>query len=294
MVLTQERANAKLWIVAKLSALALAAIFVVSPASESRADVWTWLTDLVTNRSDSEATLSGDDLPPGAIATKDGERRVLHLGRDILELYPSTAITIEESGPNARIHLISGTVRVIAAKRKKGQALRVHTLMLVATVKGTDFEVSATGKGAAVSVYEGRVAVKATGRVGGIDVTPGKTATVTSAEGTPDLGPTPTGGAAAATKALSRPSKANAASRDDSGDDGDRGFNKDVKATSRSSPANGAGSGSGDDGEGEGGDGEGGEEGEGEGGDGDGEGGDGEGGESGDDGEGGEDGDDDD
>ena len=291
MFLTQERAKAKLWIVARLSALALATLLVVAPASESRADVWNWLTGLVTDHPDSEPALSLDELPPGAIATKSGERRVLHLGRDILELYPSTAITIEESGPHTSVRLISGTVRVIAAKRKKGQAFSVRTLMLVATVKGTEFEVSATRKGSAVSVYEGRVAVKATGRIGGIDVTPGKTATVASAKDAPALGPTPTGGAAAATKALGRPSKANSTTRDNSDDDDNGGFNNDVKATSRGGPGNGAGSGpgggasgGGSSGSGSGGDGEGGE---------DGEGGDGEGGEGGDDGEGGEGGDDD-
>ena len=143
-------------------------------------------------------------MPPDAIVTKGGETRVLRLGRDILELYPSTAVAIEQTGPDTSVRLITGTVRVTVAKRKKGQAFNVRTLLLVATVKGTEFEVSATGNGSAVSVYEGRVAVKATGRVGGIDVTPGKTATVTSAEDAPALGPTPAGGAAAAAKALGR------------------------------------------------------------------------------------------
>ena len=77
------------------------------------------------------------------------------------------------------VRLITGTVRAKVAKRKKGQTFDVRTLMLVATVKGTEFEVSATAKASAVSVYEGRVAVKAAARVGGVDVTPGKTATVT-------------------------------------------------------------------------------------------------------------------
>ncbi len=208
MFLTRERVKAKLWIVARLSACALAAVFFVAASSRSRADVWDWLTDLVQAHPDTEpAALSVDALPPDAIVTKGGETRVLRLGRDILELYPSTAVAIEQTGPDTSVRLITGTVRVTAAKRKKGQAFNVRTLLLVATVKGTEFEVSATGNGSAVSVYEGRVAVKATGRVGGIDVTPGKTATVTSAEDAPTLGPTPAGGAAAATKALGRASQ---------------------------------------------------------------------------------------
>ena len=184
-------------------------------------------------------------LPPDAIVTKGGETRVLRLGRDILELYPSTAVAIEQTGPDTSVRLITGTVRVKAAKRKKGQAFNVRTLLLVATVKGTEFEVSATGNGSAVSVYEGRVAVKATGRVGGIDVTPGKTATVTSAEDAPALGPTPAGGAAAATKALGRASKASSTSGGSDDDDGGRSDNKDVNTTGRGTPSKGAGSGSG-------------------------------------------------
>jgi hypothetical protein len=291
MFLTRERAKAKLWIVARLSAWALTAVFAVALPAQGRADVWDWLTGLVQTHPDAEpVALSA--LPPDAIVTKDGEKRVLTLGRDILELHPSTAVAIEETGSNTSVRLITGTVRVTAAKRKKGQAFTVRTLMLVATVKGTEFEVSATGNGSAVSVYEGRVAVKATGGVGGVDVTPGKTATVASTEDSPALGPTPAGGAAAATKALGRAAKASSTSGGSEDDDGGRGDNKDIKAVSRSTSGKGVGSGSGD-GSGSGGDG--GEDGDGEGGEGDdGEGG-GEGGEDGDGegGEGGEDGDDD-
>jgi hypothetical protein len=290
MFLTRERVKAKLWIVARLSACALAAFFVVAFPSQSRADVWDWLTDLVQTHPDAEpAALSA--LPPDAIVTKSGEKRVLRLGRDILELYPSTAVAIEETGPDTSVRLITGTVRVKAAKRKKGQAFSVRTLLLVATVKGTEFEVSATGDGSAVSVYEGRVAVKATGRVGGIDVTPGKSATVTSAEEAPAVGSTPVGGAAAAAKALGRASKANSTSGGSHDDDDGRSDNKDVNTTGRGTPSKGAGSesgsggGSGSSGDsGEGGDAEGGEGGDGEGG---------EGSEGGEGGEGGEDGDDD-
>ena len=293
MFLTRERAKAKLWIVARLSACALAAFLVVAFPGQGRADVWDWLTDLVRVHPDHEsAALSADVLPPDAIVTKAGETRVLRLGRDILKLYPSTAVAIEQSGPDTSVRLITGTVRVTAAKRKKGQAFNVRTLLLVATVKGTEFEVSATGGGSAVSVYEGRVAVKATGSVGGVDVMPGKTATVSSAEDAPALGATPAGGAAAAAKALGRAAEAGSPSGGSDDDDGGRS-DKDVITTGRSAPSQGAGSGpsggsgssgesgergeSGESGEGEGGDGE----------DGDGEGGEGEGG------EGGEDGDDD-
>jgi hypothetical protein len=287
MFLTRERAKAKLCIVAKLSAWALLAAFVVALPAQGRADVWDWLTGLVQTHPDAEpVALSA--LPPDAIVTKSGEKRVLTLGRDILELYPSTAVAIEETGSNTSVRLITGTVRVTAAKRKKGQTFGVRTLLLVATVKGTEFEVSATGDGSAVSVYEGRVAVKATGRVGGIDVTPGKTATLTSAEDAPALGPTPAGGAAAATKALGRAAKAGSTPGGSDDDNSGRSDSKAVNTTGRSAPSKGAGSGSGAGSGGGSGGGSGSGGGDGEGGDGD----DGEGGD-GDDNEGGEDGDDD-
>lgn len=249
MVLTQERAMAKLWKAARLAASALLAFLIVAHPNQSQADVWNWLTDVVTDHPDAEAAALSGELPPGAIVTKDGETRVLRMGRDILELYPSTAVTIEETGPNTSVRLITGTVRAKVAKRKKGQAFDVRTLMLVATVKGTDFEVSATRHGSAVSVYEGRVAVKALGRVGGIDVTPGKTASVTDAEEAPRLGPTPPGGAPAA---LGRSSRANSVSDGDDDDD-DRDYNKDIKSTGRGTSGVSSGSGSGSDNDGEGG-----------------------------------------
>jgi hypothetical protein len=280
MFLTRGRAKAKLWPAARFALIALVSFLAVAHPSESRADVWNWLTGLVTAHPDSEAELSGMELPPDAIVTKDGETRVLRLGRDVLELHPSTAVTIEKTGSSTSVRLITGTVRVKVAKRTKSQRFDVRTLMLVATVKGTDFEVSTSRSGSAVSVHEGRVAVKATSRVGGIDVTPGRTATVTGTEKAPTLGPTPSGGATAAVKALGRPAKSRAASRGgDEDDDGGRDHNKDMQPTGRNAAGAGVGSGGGSDSDGGGGDGEGG----------DGEGGDGEGG----DGEGGDDGDDD-
>jgi hypothetical protein len=72
------------------------------------------------------------------------------------------------------------------------------------------------GDASAVSVYEGRVAVKAVGQIGGMDVTPGKTATAARGDREPTLGKTPGGGAPAAAKARSAPeSKQAAAPADD-------------------------------------------------------------------------------
>jgi hypothetical protein len=265
--------------------------FLMTWSFEARADFWGWVTDIVTEPSDhepEEVSLQRMALPPDAIVTAPGEIRTIKLGRDILELYPSTAVTIKTTvGNDTTVQVITGTVRAKVAKRKS-QTFKIETLMLVGTVKGTVFEVSTTGTASAVSVYEGRVAVKAKRGVGGVDVMPGRTATVTDADREPSLGKTPQGGAAVAAKALSR--KASTKASTDQPDENNKGNDRSREA-SRSDRApsgngsrsggNGSGggtaggnSGGGDDGS-EGGEGEGGEGGDGEGGEGgDGEGGD--------------------
>jgi hypothetical protein len=261
---------------------------------DARADFWSWVTGLVTEPSDhepEEVSLGRMILPPDAIVTAPGEVRIIELGRDILELHPSTAVTVKmTAGKVTTVHVITGTVRAKVAKRKS-QTFRIETPMLVGTVKGTVFEVSTTGTASAVSVYEGRVAVNAKRGVGGVDVMPGRTATVTDADREPSLGKTPQGGAAVAAKALSRaaaPSSPNATT-DDQPDENDKGNDRSREASGTDRAPSGSGSRSGGNGSGggTGGGDSGGENGEGgEGGDG--EGGDSEGGEGGD-GEGGDD-----
>lgn len=181
------------WLVgSRRLAVILVCALVLQPAA-SHADVWQWLTDAITDANEVEdAARSGAQVPPGATVTGAGETRTIARGRDVLELYPSTVVTFQDG---ATVHLISGTVRVKAAKRKNGETLSVETPLLVATVKGTDFEVSTFDDASAVSVYEGRVAVKAVGIAGGMDVTPGKTATVSSRDNGGKLSGTPRGGA---------------------------------------------------------------------------------------------------
>jgi hypothetical protein len=251
----------------------------------ARADFWSWVTDLVTEPSDrvpEEASLGTVALPPDAIVTAPGEVRTIELGGDILELYPNTAVMVKTTpGKLTTVQVITGTVRARVAKRKS-QTFRIQTPILVATVKGTLFEVSTNGAASAVSVYEGRVAVKAEHAVGGVDVTPGKTATVTAADRDPSLGKTPHGGAAAAAKALSHratPPTASATDdqhgEDNKGNDRSREPNRSDRAPTGSGArpggngSGGTGSGGGDDsGEGGEGGGEGGEGGDGEGGEG--------------------------
>jgi ferric-dicitrate binding protein FerR (iron transport regulator) len=139
-------------------------------------------------------------LPSDAIVTGPGEARSITLGRDILELYPSTAITIDTHGEKTTVNLLTATVRTKVAKRKQTGLFEVRTLWLVATVKGTLFEVSTANDASAVSVYEGRVALKAANGTGATDITPGKTGTVSVQDKGAKVGDTPRGGAAAAAK----------------------------------------------------------------------------------------------
>lgn len=220
---------------------------------DARADFWGWVTDLVTEPSDhepEEISLGQMALPPDAIVTAPGEVRTIELGRDVLELYPSTAVTIETTVGNVTtVQVITGTVRAKVAKRKS-QSFKVETLMLVGTVKGTVFEVSTTGTASAVSVYEGRVAVKSRSGVGGVDVTPGKTATVTGDDRDPTVDKTPSGGAATAAKAMSRnaPFSSTENTSDEPTDNKGNDRSRDANTTGRSSSGGSSGSGNGSEG----------------------------------------------
>jgi ferric-dicitrate binding protein FerR (iron transport regulator) len=215
MFLTRGRAKSKLWKPARVLAGVLLSLLLIHPG-ESRADLWQWLTDLVEEPGDIEnAALAGVALPPNAIVTHRGETRTIQLGRDLIMLHPSTAVTIDVAGKKTSVQVLTGTIRAKVAKRKKKETFHFRTLTLVGTVKGTEFEVSVMRDASAVSVYEGRVAVKAVGQIGGMDVTAGKTATVTRGDHEPNLGKTPAGGAAAAAKAVARQASKHAAEPDD-------------------------------------------------------------------------------
>jgi hypothetical protein len=81
----------------------------------ARADFWGWVTDLVAQPSDNlpeEVSLGRMVFPPDAIVTGPGEVQTIQLGRDLLELYPSTAVTIETTaGGVTTVQVITGTPR---------------------------------------------------------------------------------------------------------------------------------------------------------------------------------------
>jgi hypothetical protein len=185
--------------------LALIALVAVHPG-QSRADFWSWVSGMLVEPDDEPeaVSLSEMSIPPDAIVTAPGEARTIQLGRDLVELYPSTAITFEISGRKTTVHLLAGTIRAHVMKRKNGQVFQVRTPLLVGTVKGTVFEVSTRKHVSTLSVYEGRVALEAVNGNGGIDVTPGHTGTVSDHDAEARLGGTPEGGAAAAAKAAAK------------------------------------------------------------------------------------------
>ncbi len=90
-------------------------------------------------------------------------------------------------------------MHVKAGKRREGETLSIETQYLVATVKGTEFVVTATDAGTAVSVSEGVVQVRSTRASQAVDVTPGQTALVSSVHGSlPTIVATPSAGGNAA------------------------------------------------------------------------------------------------
>lgn len=138
-----------------------------------------------------------------ALSTGNEARTVMTSGHDILQLEPRTAIAVDEQdGPATVIELLYGTLHVKAAKRSDGETLSIETPSLVASVKGTQFEVVVLDNGAAVSVTEGLVSVRSVRSGEAIDVAPGHTAVVSAVHGVlPTIVGTPTAGGIAALEA---------------------------------------------------------------------------------------------
>lgn len=188
----------------RIASLLLAGICLFGATPTARADIWDWIVKTVSAENEQvlPVALSTTGLPEGAIATGPDEQRVLQFGKDIIEIYPDTVVAVELVDGSVRtVQIFQGTLKAHVAKRKKTEPFAVESTYLVALVKGTVFEFSTSAKGSAVSVYEGVVAVKSRGRVGGRDVSAGKTATVQNRDGFPSLSNTPKGGAPAATGA---------------------------------------------------------------------------------------------
>jgi len=178
---------------------------VISDKNTATGQVW---TSVVTTFATDE---SEEDFQAADFALlKDGDRVIAGTasrtvttgGNDILKLEPNSAITIDAQKPATIIELLDGTLHVKAGKRSDGETLSIETQYLVATVKGTEFVVTMTDQGAAVSVTEGVVSVRSTRTSAAFDVVPGHTAIVSLVHGSlPTIVGTPTAGGIAALEA---------------------------------------------------------------------------------------------
>ena len=176
---------------------------VISDKSPATAQAWTSVvTTFATDDADDPTTSAS-----GLTMLKDGDRvtagnagrTVTTSGNDILRLEPKATITIEDQTPATIIELLDGTLHVKAGKRQDGDTLSIETQYLVATVKGTEFVVTATDAGTAVSVTEGVVSVRSIRTSKALDVMPGQTALVSSVHGSlPTIVATPAAGGNAA------------------------------------------------------------------------------------------------
>lgn len=174
-------------------------------AGETLASVVSIATDAEDEPVPSPVSINATTLKHGQnLVTGNEGRTVMTSGHDMLRLEPQTAITAggEEEGLASVIELLYGTLHVKAAKRSDGETLSIETPALVATVKGTEFEVVVLDRGTAVSVTEGLVSVRSVRSGEAIDVTPGHTAVVSAVHGVlPTMIATPPDGASGAIEA---------------------------------------------------------------------------------------------
>ena len=178
---------------------------VISDKNTATGQVWTSV--MTTFAADEEEDPAHEASAPDLTLLKGGDRvstgsqgrTVSTSGNDLLRLEPETTITIGEPKAATIIELLGGTLHVKAGKRHDGDTLSIETQYLVATVKGTEFVVTMTDSGAAVSVTEGVVSVRSTRASDAFDVKPGQTALVSSVHGSlPTIVATPAGGGAVA------------------------------------------------------------------------------------------------
>ena len=188
------------------AALLFAAIAAAGfPGSQATAEdsILTWIVKSISFDEDGDvikasalqAPQAGVALMTGQrISTGTGQHMVLVNGRDLIEVEANTTISIGDNDAHtseANVDVVTGAIHVEVGKRAPGQTFSIGAPYLLATVKGTKFDVSTSGDSSMVSVTEGLVAVSATATGKAIDVAPGKSAVVSRhALGVPTLAPT--------------------------------------------------------------------------------------------------------
>lgn len=164
----------------------------VSAAGGAHADdgILTWIVNSISSDEDGDIIRAsamsvpqvGTALVAGQqVATGAGQRMVLVNGRDLVEIRPNSTVTIgddDASTAAANVNLVNGTIHVEVGKRAPGKTFSIDAPYLIATVKGTQFDVTSSSDATAVAVTEGVVAVSADASGASIDVTAGNTAIV--------------------------------------------------------------------------------------------------------------------
>ena len=164
----------------------------VSAAGGAHADdgILTWIVKSISSDEDGDIIQAsamrvpqvGSALVAGQrIATGGGQHMILTNGRDLVEIRPNTTVTIgddDASTAASNVDLVNGTIHVEVGKRAPGKTFSIDAPYLIATVKGTQFDVTSSSDATAVAVTEGVVAVSADATGTSVDVTAGNTAIV--------------------------------------------------------------------------------------------------------------------
>ena len=164
----------------------------VSAAGGAHADdgILTWIVKSISSDEDGDIIQAsamrvpqvGTALVTGQrIATGGGQQMILTNGRDLVEIRPNTTVTIgddDASTAASNVDLVNGTIHVEVGKRAPGKTFSIDAPYLIATVKGTQFDVTSSSDATAVAVTEGVVAVSADATGTSVDVTAGNTAIV--------------------------------------------------------------------------------------------------------------------
>jgi len=198
----RRKAAATIW-----SAMIVLGVFAAGSPAQSEDGFLNWIVKSMSTDEEGAVIQAAMSTPQAGTALMQGQRistgpnqqMVLTNGRDLVTLKAGSSVEIgdnDSTTDDANLELLSGTVHVEAGKRTPGHTFSVEAPYLVATVKGTQFDVSTSSEASAVSVTEGVVGVIATLTRKGVDVTPGKTAIVSRLNvDMPQLMDSPVGGA---------------------------------------------------------------------------------------------------
>lgn len=125
--------------------------------SKSSGDVWMTTSGVQEASLTSEATLK----PGDSIRTGRSGRVLLTRGEETMLISPNSVIALpdqQKDGLSTTVIEQAGSV-LIQAEKRNVKHFQVETPHLAAVVKGTQFRVSVTDRGASVEVIEGRVEV---------------------------------------------------------------------------------------------------------------------------------------